>query len=550
MGGETESVAVPELEGLDDFFKTAFTRFQPDTVIATARAVPKGDGSKRPAPFAAIEVRDLGASMPAISRTLTDGTVGYFMANGLDRSVMHPYGGPLAKQCPIRQGERGAKLFSEAQRTPLAKYRAGAKRPPYFHASDDHVRELGFLWMDFDVGRPEQTTDARQWCDIKAGDLIGKIFAQSADVSEYPCGDPDGFKLFPWPSYVARSGRGVTALWMLVDESGGYGAPAASSENMHRWYAVEQNLYYRTRHWGADSQCMNPARWIKMPGSKVSTVDPRETPGGTLVVDYVIFAPGGAVRAYSLSEMTSFYGVNTELFRPWQKVTAAMYADGIRQLEAGEVKVLPVPDRVGQTAGLRRGKDRATKGRPWARWDAAASDIERLAQSRGVIRRGERRRKFAECLYRAIYARSIQEWSRDAPPEITDGELRSFADAEAFDQVRRFNERHCQPRLTTDEMREAVASAAVCQPKGATMAEALLVTTEEAETLCLRTIIPASTRRARDRVKDEAAGTREWRRRRCDEMLRAGHRTGEIRRETGLSDRAIRKRRRIGGGTF
>ena len=108
--------------------------------------------------------------------------------------------------------------------------------------------------------------------------------------------------LIPPMSLIIRSGRGMWALWMLVDQHDGtMRPPTAHSHRQLLWRAVERELIRRFADYKVDRQVCDVSRIARVPG----TVHGKSN----LRVEFVWLTSSGRWRTHTMEEMAAFLDV-------------------------------------------------------------------------------------------------------------------------------------------------------------------------------------------------------------------------------------------------
>lgn len=149
----------------------------------------------------------------------------------------------------------------------------------YFRRAKSTVSALSTICLDLDVGRPGT---------VSAGAGLGVLF-DLADRSRVP-----------WPSIVARSGRGLYSLWLLRSEDCDR-PPPTTPEVLHRADRVISELLHRLADLEADPTSRDVSKWFKAHG----TTDDRT---GRRVV-YLRFHPQGSPALHTLDSMAQLMGI-------------------------------------------------------------------------------------------------------------------------------------------------------------------------------------------------------------------------------------------------
>jgi len=356
-------------------------------------------------------------------------------------------------------------------------------RPLYFKASNRNVYELAALVVDLDVGRGAD--------DLTAWDALA-IVGNMTDAGDLPL-----------PSLAALSGRGAYLWWSLTAEDGR--PPRNTPDNRAQWGLVIGELVKRTRNLKADPNAKRLANWYKRPG----TID---TKTGREVV-YLTFGLNhpAAVPLYRLPEMMEFL----ELHHAPAEVAAPKAAE------------LPAPKAA---AAPRRAKP-ATSGNPSAPHQKRVEDLERLAQSRGGIQEGLR--TFALLHYyqaRRMYL--SKAYQREG---VGDAERRSRSVREAQRDTHGFNRAYCRPPKDDEEVSKVFSglSGRGYRARGATVAEQLHVSREEAIALGLVSVVPAEVKQERAALQAAERARKADRRQRVEDLLSKGHGVNDTARRTG-----------------
>jgi hypothetical protein len=117
---------------------------------------------------------------------------------------------------------------------------------------------------------------------ISVGQAIGAVI------------DAQDSNAIPPPSVLARSGRGVWCLWLLVDKEGGLQKGFADQERV--WARIQNTLTSRLATLAADEKARDSSRLTRIPGSLNSKANKR--------VDYWLQADSeGRTITYTLDEL-------------------------------------------------------------------------------------------------------------------------------------------------------------------------------------------------------------------------------------------------------
>lgn len=108
------------------------------------------------------------------------------------------------------------------------------------------------------------------------------------------------------PSLICSSGRGVWALWMLQDHKNRNTPVPAFPDTREIYQRVNQALVKRFDRLGADSQCTDPSRVMRVPGSVHSGAPPE-----SCIVEFFRLGDNG----YTLPELANVLGVATRKVR-------------------------------------------------------------------------------------------------------------------------------------------------------------------------------------------------------------------------------------------
>jgi hypothetical protein len=100
---------------------------------------------------------------------------------------------------------------------------------------------LNAMWLDLDVHRVERLK--RRSREQLVADLLRDVAARE----------------LPTPSFVVDSGRGLYAIWLIEP------VPARAEP---RWRAAMRAIVGLFRDWGADPACVDPARVLRLVGSR------------------------------------------------------------------------------------------------------------------------------------------------------------------------------------------------------------------------------------------------------------------------------------------
>lgn len=163
-------------------------------------------------------------------------------------------------------------------------YRAGhgnrklaGKDIPAPYRKSDGVRYLTSAFVDLDIYNAGYTT----------GQAVGEIveLEQSGKI--------------PSPSCIVYSGRGVWCLWLLRDRENPEKAVRAHDRLLPMWHRVQNELYRRLEHLGADPLSRDLSRVTRIPGS----VNSRSEEINPQVSYRWLTDQGGAVCQYTLDDM-------------------------------------------------------------------------------------------------------------------------------------------------------------------------------------------------------------------------------------------------------
>lgn len=112
--------------------------------------------------------------------------------------------------------------------------------------------------------------------------------------------DAQDSRLVPPASVLCRSGRGVWALWLLVDEQGGLQKGFADKERA--WSRIQGEITRRLSKLAADEAARDSSRLMRIAGSQNSKSKTR--------VDYWLQATAdGKIPTYTIGELSRFFGL-------------------------------------------------------------------------------------------------------------------------------------------------------------------------------------------------------------------------------------------------
>ena len=362
----------------------------------------KPPGEDRLRPVQSVRVRDLRSMLPGfVEQLLKDG-----------------YGSVNAMQAP-RRGRRGM-----------------------HYRGVDMLKSLGSCYADCDFYK------------IPGLDTFEKFYTllMAMVASDY----------IPWPSIVARSGRGAYVFFLFTK-------PTASTPESRRLYSQVQERFNKIlARLGADPRAKDAARVLRLPGSYHTKADRR--------VQYVVtFNPDGELAAYTLEGLAET--VSLPILADEQELRLPVIGSRPEAARAGPS--LPAGELTPDN--LPRPK---CPGEHVAR--ARILDIAKIAEARGGIAEGSRH------FFLRWYACSLARMG------ISGGPLYAW--------VSSFNERACRPRQPARNVYQACEGA--CKPskdngeirqvRGTTIAADLQVSPQEARKLGLVSILPAEERDRRE----------------------------------------------------
>jgi hypothetical protein len=108
--------------------------------------------------------------------------------------------------------------------------------------------------------------------------------------------------LIPPISGMIRSGQGLWALWLLVDQPDGtQRPPTAHTHRQILWQAIERALISRFAEFEVDKKVCDVSRIARVPGTINSKSDTR--------VEFSWFTFDGRTRMYTMEQLASFLGV-------------------------------------------------------------------------------------------------------------------------------------------------------------------------------------------------------------------------------------------------
>lgn len=341
-------------------------------------------------------------------------------------------------------------------------------QPPkgHHHRGTDMVRRIQACYSDIDHYK----------YDLSYEETYALLFAMVA--SEY----------VPWPSIVAKSGRGMYVLWCF--------------EQPEQYDSEQKDLYRRTQtricevlsRLGADPKAKDSSRVLRLPGSYHSKAKAhvRYTP---------TFDGDGELVTYTLADLAEQV-LDVHLpNEPRRVIPARLNASPLRTLPPATVRPAGDPLPAGSLLDndLPTGPTSPEKRAPTARY----FDLVTIAEKRGGICEGYRETflwRFAGCLQVMGY------WGR-----------------ELFDRVSRINSQACRPPLTKSEVHSAcrkpkgwyiTSAGQVRNIRSDTIAKELDITSIEANRWGLTSIMPHGTKakrrqntkaRSRSRKKKTAA---------------------------------------------
>lgn len=122
-------------------------------------------------------------------------------------------------------------------------------RLPDFRKSKEHFKKLNAVWVDFDIGRPDDENPAKRIsCEL----ALSRIFeyVQSETIPE--------------PSIIVLSGRGLYAMWLINDECGQ--AVEANSRTKRRVEAINRKIIERLKELAPDNIAVPVTQVLRFPG--------------------------------------------------------------------------------------------------------------------------------------------------------------------------------------------------------------------------------------------------------------------------------------------
>lgn len=123
--------------------------------------------------------------------------------------------------------------------------------------------------------------------------------------------DAQDEKLVPPASVLCRSGRGVWALWLLVDEEGGVQRGYPDKERA--WSKIQAEICKRLYGLGADEAARDCSRFTRIAGSMNRKANTR--------VDYWFQATAaGKIPTYTLAELSRYFGIAAIVKRDVAKI--------------------------------------------------------------------------------------------------------------------------------------------------------------------------------------------------------------------------------------
>lgn len=445
----------------EEIFKWIYGRSRPDCYIALGtRRKSRGKPEPFPHYFSALKVREMQNVLPGIlefhqEQIETHGTL-YLMPNTLTAEALKHH--PDAYSEAITEG-----------------------RELYYQAKNKFVYELNAIWLDLDVGRgPEDSPE-----HISAGQAIGAMYdrAESGEI--------------PWPSFMAKSGRGVYAFWLL-QESERSSRPPLVKDAEHQWSLTVQSLLQQTQDLKSDSNAVRKANWVKAP----DTID---TNTGNRVRYFYSREPGHPlVQIYTIPFLMNFLGLYSAQSAP--ELEAATEPQELTPLPA----LPPRPDATPRTTTTPTQK-RERRGNPGGPYKSRFKDIEKLAVHRGGIQEGLRHITLLHYFSatRAFYRSSKYEYPQ--------------AWKEAYQNALKFNQAYCKPALENQEVKKCCSGhRPPREAKSTTIVSALNITEAEALELGLIALQPAKMKSATMKAKAESKDSNRRRREFIDAGLRAG----------------------------
>lgn len=399
----------------------------------------------------------------------------------------------------------------------LQRLTEGKFKPWRFFVRKPFVVSLASLVLDLDVGRipPADEPDPYQ------AKYLEPWYALAGIQTRVEAG------ILPPPSLAALSGRGCYIFWNLY-----YVSPQSANiaETITQYHRVVTAIFEKTKDLASDEGASRRVPgWFKLPGTRDTSTDRR--------VRYAVFAEGAvspdSVPRYHLPDLMERVGV--------QHFPASPYdAPPPRKREVIEGEFTTIDDDRKPRRRRRRRKQRNVKrGKGGEPHRAVYSEIEMLSQHRGGIREG--------CRALAIFymKQSVRRYQNALQPDTHKGHRN--ADMAATAAVRELNKTF-QPPLSGAEINAALkkkskALTPLTVVHNATIAHALGVTREEADTIPLLYLIPAEVKRDRkdytDMVKTKDRVARQTRLEAIKAGLLAGHTQAAIAREHGVSRQRV-----------
>ena len=427
-----------------------YGRSRPDSIIALgSRRTLHQSKDVAPHYLAPVLVKDRNEMLPAIFEYCM-GETQYLMPNTLSPSALHQYN-------------------REHLRADVGQYYGDLRERKirYFHAANEHVRELNAIFVDLDVGK----TDT----DISAPMAIG-VIADMAMREEIPI-----------PSLAAFSGRGAYCVWLLTDE-GTPQAPLNTTGNRAQWKLCLGELVKRTRDLKSDANATRLANWFKRPG----TID---TNTGKQVV-YMLFGVNDIrnVPMYSLPMLTKNLGLTHIDLEPRKTIEA----DPGAVADISDAPRMDPPqnyvDR--EPPAARQGRKRKvdiTKGSETAK--VRAYEIELIVQARKGIEEGLRHAFLLHYFWCVLRLFKIS-FRNDV-----DGKREAWRKAK--EATWDLNKTFKPPLNESDFLTVLRPPRNIMLARSGTLAELLKVTEAEAMELNLQHIVPETLRKERTKYRFE-----------------------------------------------
>jgi hypothetical protein len=462
-----------------------------DSLIALATMqTSKAYPDLHPAAFAPILNRDRQDMLPLMQEYLAEQTH-YIMPNTLKPTAL--------KKHAAAEDDLGLRV---AQHNELA-LRGKAQ---YFETHARHVRELGVITIDLDVGRAEG--------DPTAAQALSMVFYQTITGT------------FPMPSLVAYSGRGAYLMYLLKgDAEGDLAPPLADADTIHKWRMCAANIIRRTRELKADPTCTTLLRWFKAPGS----ITGRVSPDRTIYMTFGVDSPAKVPR-YSLNRMTAVLGIQHTL-----EANNLRYLPDVQEIDAKQITTA-IEKRYSPS---KTGKKRRvlTEGRGAEPMLRRAQEIDLLAEYRKGIHEGCR---YTACLchFHSLLGYYLRVYK---------GDWKRARDEARFKTIE-FGMDRCRPSLALEEMLKIFNAKRRLKFRAERLVQDLGVTVNEATALGLRALVPA-------KLKAEIAAEIENRRKTTRtkrvtqrqvilDLLTKGVTTQEITALLGISRQAVHVWRR------